>query len=237
MITLVIKLPTDLQDTRERIQQVLEALHSVIPGKQFSLCANVMSRKLFFSIECEETEQHIIENQIYSEFDHIEIDKVKSPLSFPESQSATAVIRLKEKDFFRIPTYKDQTSSLFAKLLTQTASLDTVDQFAYTIDVMPFNTHNAIWQMKRRLSYKWYRFFKVFDLKSKFLDTKINTKSKEALASYEEKNRSDLYKISMSISVRSTDQNLAKAKVIGLARNLLDIQDQKNMIEFDVQLG
>lgn len=214
MVTLVIKLPTDLQDNREKIQQVLEALHSVIPGKVFSLCANVMSRKLFFSIDCEEAEQHIIENQLYSEFTHIEIEKVSSPLSFPDAQTATATIKLKEKDFFRIPTYKEQSSSLFAKLLTQTASLDSGDQFSYAIEVTPFNSHNAFWQLKRRVSYKWYRFLKFFDLKSRFLDTKINTKSKKAIESYEKKNQSDLYKIAMSIRVRSKDQNLAKAKVI-----------------------
>lgn len=59
---------------------MLEALHPTLGRNVFSLDFHVIGRKLFFSLQVSSDEKAIIENQLYSTFQNIEIEEVKSPM-------------------------------------------------------------------------------------------------------------------------------------------------------------
>ena len=83
-----------------------------------------MGRKLYFSIHCSKDEQPIIENQLYSTFEDIEIETLPDPMNFDPKLSVKGEISLKERDFFPVPTYDEIPASVFIKILSQSADLD-----------------------------------------------------------------------------------------------------------------
>lgn len=104
-ITLVIRIPSDFSGSPELVSQILEALHPTLGHSLFSLDFHVINRKLFFSVQVSAAEKSILENQLYTTFQNIEIDEVRHPLQYNHKNSARASVFMKEKDFFPIQTY------------------------------------------------------------------------------------------------------------------------------------
>ncbi len=73
----------------------------------FSLDFHVVGHKLFFSLQVTHDEKPVIENQLYTTFQNIEIEEVKSPMHYNPANSVKASIGMREKDFFPIQTYLD----------------------------------------------------------------------------------------------------------------------------------
>jgi len=110
---------------------------------------HVLGRKLFFSLQVTHDEKSIIENQLYSTFQNIEIEEVKSPMNYDPALSVKAAISMREHDFFPIQTYLDGGDSVLKKILSQTSDLDLKDKCTFQIALMPAHTHNTIWNFSR----------------------------------------------------------------------------------------
>jgi hypothetical protein len=152
-ITLVIKIPSHFDGTPAQIEGILDALINTIPGKLFSIDVNVIGRKLFFSIHCTREEQPIIENQLYSTFENLEIDTLPDPMNFDPNLSVKGEVSLKEKDYFPVPTYDEISTSVFIKILSQSADLDLSDKMTFQVTLRATNTHNIFFQFFRRIKY------------------------------------------------------------------------------------
>lgn len=146
---LIIRIPSDFSGGPAEVAAMLEALHPTLGHSVFSLDFHVMGRKLFFSLQVTHDEKAIIENQLYTTFQNIEIEEVKSPMHYDVANSVKASISMREHDFFPIQTYLDGGDSVLKKMLSQTADLDLTDKCTFQIAIMPAHTHNAIWNYTR----------------------------------------------------------------------------------------
>ena len=102
---------------------MLEALHTTLGHSVFSMDFHVIGRKLFFSLQVTHDEKSIIENQLYTTFQNIEIEEVKNPMHYNHSNSVSASIYMREGDFFPIQTFAEG-GDVLKKILTQTADLE-----------------------------------------------------------------------------------------------------------------
>ena len=133
------------------VASIFSALHSTIHGKIFSFNTSVMKGRLFFSIQCHIDEKPIIENQIYSTFEDVEIEQVSAPIDFVPEKTIQANILVKEGDFFPLHTFEDISGSPFIKMLSQTSNLDTLDKMMFQIILKPVNTHNVFFHLRRNI--------------------------------------------------------------------------------------
>jgi hypothetical protein len=89
---LIIKIPSDFSGGPIEVAQMLEALHPTLGHSVFSLDFHIVGRKLFFSLQVTNDEKSIIENQLYTTFQNIEIEEVKSPMKYDPENSVKASI-------------------------------------------------------------------------------------------------------------------------------------------------
>lgn len=234
-ITLIIRIPSDFSGGPIEVAQMLEALHPTLGHSVFSMDFHVVGRKLFFSLQVSADEKSIIENQLYTTFQNIEIEEVKSPMRYDPANSVKASIGMREHDFFPIQTYIDGGDSVLKKILSQTSDLDLADKCTFQIALMPAHTHNVIWNHTRNLQYKWHMLKNSMNVKRRFLDTKVNIRTHDAKHKYEHKNHQNLYYAKLTCYIQSSSQALARAKMLALLKNLYDLENQENQIVFDVQ--
>lgn len=205
-ITLIIRIPTDFSGGPAEVATMLEALHPTLGHSVFSLDFHVIGRKLFFSLQVTHDEKAIIENQLYTTFQNIEIEEVKSPMNYDPKNSVTAQIHMREGDFFPIQTHTEGGDHVLKKILTQTADLDLMDKCTFQIALMPAHTHNVIWNYTRGFSYKWHMLKNSMNFKRRFIDTKVNIRTHDAKHKYEHKNHENLYYAKITCTIQSTSQ-------------------------------
>lgn len=232
---LIIRIPSDFSGGPAEVAGMLEALHPTLGHSVFSLDFHIMGRKLFFSLQVTHDEKPIIENQLYSTFQNIEIEEVKSPMHYDVANSVKASIGMREHDFFPIQTYLDGGDNVLKKILSQTADLDLNDKCTFQIAIMPAHTHNVMWNYARNIQYKWHMFKNSMNVKRRFLDTKVNIRTHDAQHKYEHKNHANLYYAKMTCYIQSSSQALARAKMLALMKNLYDLENHENQIVFDVK--
>lgn len=214
---------------------MLEALHPTLGHSVFSLDFHVIGRKLFFSLQVTADEKPIIENQLYTTFQNIEIEEVKSPMRYDIENSVKASITMREHDFFPIQTYNDGGDGVLKKILSQTADLDLTDKCTFQIALMPAHTHNVIWSYTRSIQHKWHMLKNSMNIKRRFLDTKVNIRTHDAEHKYEHKNHSNLYYAKITCYIQSSTQVLARAKMMALLKNLYDLENHENQILFSIK--
>ncbi|MEI6710890.1 MAG: DUF87 domain-containing protein [bacterium] len=214
---------------------MLEALHPVLGHSVFSLDFHVIGHKLFFSLQVTHDEKPVIENQLYTTFQNIEIEEVKSPMHYQLENSVKASIGLREGDFFPMQTYLDGGDGVLKKILSQTADLDLTDKCTFQIALMPAHTHNVIWNFTRNLHHKWHMFKNSMNVKRRFLDTKVNIRTHDALHKFEHKSHANLYYAKVSCYIQSSSQAVARAKMMALLKNLYDLENHENQIVFAVK--
>jgi hypothetical protein len=232
--TLIIKIPWDFSGGPSEVSDMLEALHTTLGHSVFSMDFHVIGRKLFFSIQVTHDERSIIENQLYTTFQNIEIEEVKNPMHYNPANSVSASISMREGDFFPIHTFVEG-GDVLKKILTQTADLELSDKFTFRLTLTPAHTHNVIWNFSRKFAYKWHMFKNSLNLKRRFIDTKVNIRTLEAKHTYDHKNHSNLYLTQVTCSLESTSKNLARAKMIALLKNLYDLENHHNQMLFDIK--
>jgi len=232
---LIIRIPSDFSGGPADVAAMLEALHPTLGHSVFSLDFHIIGRKLFFSLQVTQDEKPIIENQLYTTFQNIEIEEVKSPMHYDAAHSVKASIGMREHDFFPIQTYLDGGDNVLKKILSQTADLDLNDKCTFQIAVMPAHTHNVMWNYARNLQYKWHMMKNSMNIKRRFLDTKVNIRTHDAQHKYEHKNHANLYYAKMTCYIQSSSQALARAKMLALMKNLYDLENHENQIIFDVK--
>lgn len=214
---------------------MLEALHPTLGHAVFSLDFHIVGRKLFFSLQVTHDEKSIIENQLYTTFQNIEIEEVKSPMRYDPANSVKASIGMREHDFFPIQTYVDGGDSVLKKILSQTSDLDLMDKCTFQIALMPAHTHNVIWSYARGIKYKWHMLKNSMNVKRRFLDTKVNIRTHDAHHKFEHKNHANLYYAKITCYIQSSSQALARAKMMALLKNLYDLENHENQIIFDIK--
>jgi len=214
---------------------MLEALHPVLGHSVMSLDFHVIGHKLFFSIQVTHDEKPVIENQLYTTFQNIEIEEVKSPMHYDPEKSVKASISLREGDFFPMQTYLDGGDGVLKKILSQTADLDLTDKCTFQIALMPAHTHNVIWNFTRNLHHKWHMMKNSMNVKRRFLDTKVNIRTHDAQHKYEHKSHANLYHAKVSCYIQSGTQAVARAKMMALLKNLYDLENRENQIVFDIK--
>ncbi len=234
-ITLVIRIPSDFSGWPADVTQMLEALHPTLGHSVFSLDFHVVWHKLFFSLQVTAEEKSIIENQLYTTFQNIEIEEVKSPMHYNPALSVKASIAMRERDFFPIQTYLDGGEGVLKKILSQTADLDLTDKCTFQIALMPAHTHNVLWDFTRNLRHKWHMIKNSMNVKRRFLDTKVNIRTHDAQHKFEHKNHANLYYAKITCYIQSSSQALARAKMFALLKNLYDLENRENQIVFDVK--
>jgi hypothetical protein len=74
-----------------------------------------------------------------------------------------------------------------------------------------------------------------FNVRRRYLDTKVNIRSHDAQHKYEHKNHENLYYAKLTCYIQSSSQALARAKVLALLKNLYDLENHENQIIFDVK--
>jgi hypothetical protein len=232
-ITLVIKIPSDFSGGPSEVSDMLEALHTTLGHSVFSMDFHVIGRKLFFSLQVTHDEKAIIENQLYTTFQNIEIEEVQNPMRYNHRNSVSASISMREGDFFPIHTFIEGADVL-KKILTQTADLELGDKYTFRLVVSPAHTHNVIWNYSRKFRYKWHMLKNSLNFKRRFIDTKVNIRTHDAKHTYEHKNHKNLYSVQMSCFLESTSQNLARAKMLALLKNLYDLENHQNQMLFDI---
>ncbi|MBP7806519.1 type IV secretory system conjugative DNA transfer family protein [Candidatus Gracilibacteria bacterium] len=234
-ITLIIRIPSDFSGGPKEVAEMLEALHPTLGHSVFSMDFHIIGRKLFFSLQVSHDEKSIIENQLYTTFQDIEIEEVKSPMKFDPANSVKASIGMREHDFFPIQTYLDGGDSVLKKILSQTSDLDLMDKCTFQIALMPAHTHNTIWNFSRKIKHKWHMVKNSVNVKRRYLDTKVNIRSHDAEHKYEHKNHANLYYSKLTCYIQSSSQALARAKMLALLKNLYDLENHENQIIFDVK--
>lgn len=234
-ITLIIRIPSDFSGGPVEVAEMLEALHPTLGHAVFSMDFHILGRKLFFSLQVTHDEKSIIENQLYSTFQNIEIEEVKSPMKYDPKNSVKASIGMREHDFFPIQTYIDGWDSVLKKILSQTSDLDLSDKCTFQIALMPAHTHNVIWNFKRRIQYRWHMIKNSMNVKRRFIDTKVNIRTHDAEHKYEHKNHENLYYAKLTCYIQSSSQTLARAKMLALLKNLYDLENHENQIVFDIK--
>lgn len=100
---------------------------------------------------------------------------------------------------------------------------------------MPAHTHNVIWGQVRKIKYRLHMIRNAFDIKRRFIDTKVNIRTHEAQHKYEHKNHLNLYSVKLTCYLQSTSRNLARAKMMALLKNLFDLENHENQIYFDLK--
>lgn len=195
---------------------------------------HVIGRKLFFSLQVSHDEKAIIENQLYTTFQNIEIEEVKSPMHYAYKNAATASIYMREGDFFPIQTF-DDGGDVLKKILTQTADFELWDKCTFRLTVSPAHTHNVIWNYSRKFRYKWHMLKNSLNFRRRFIDTKVNIRTHDAKHTYEHKNHENLYLVEINCFVESTTQHLARAKMLSLLKNLYDLENHHNQMLFDIK--
>lgn len=78
-------------------------------------------------------------------------------------------------------------------------------------------------------------FKNAWNLKKRFIDKKIDIRNHDAHHAHEHKNHANLYLTEIKCFLESSSQNLAKAKLSSLLRNLYDIENTHNQIIFQIQ--
>ena len=232
--TLIIKVPQSFAGDPSMIEGILSTLHNTMDHKRFCFQANVMARKLFFCIRCRKDDVPIIENHLYTTFEDIEVDHYDFPLQFDVKKTAKGELRLKERDYFPIKTYAESSISYFIKFLSQTADLSPTEKLSFQVLLQPANTHNIFFQFWRRIKFMLYMFFKFFDFKQRWFDTKINVRTTQARASFQKKNHADLFYGKFRFFLQSDSQNLARAKTYALFKNFSDIESHQNAFKFHI---
>ncbi len=100
---------------------------------------------------------------------------------------------------------------------------------------MPAHTHNVLWGYKRTIDHKWHMLKNSWNIKRRFLDTKVNIRTHDAQHKYEHKNHANLYYAKITCYIQSSTQNLARAKMMALLKNLYDLENHENQIVFDIK--
>jgi len=214
---------------------MLEALHPVLGHSVFSLDFHVVGHKLFFSLQVTADEKPVIENQLYTTFQNIEIEEVKSPMHYVPANSVRASIGMRENDFFPMQTFRDGGDGVLKKILSQTADLDLTDKCTFQIALMPAHTHNVVWNFTRNVQHKWHMLKNSFNVKRRFIDTKVNIRTHDAHHKFEHKSHENLYYAKVSCYIQSSSQSVARAKMMALLKNLYDLENKENQIVFTVK--
>jgi hypothetical protein len=230
----VIKLPQQTLYDPKVFTEFLRTLSKILKNVPFSFALNMVNKRIFFGFQISPRHYSVLENQLYSVFQKVEILEIESGLHPTKTEGgARADLTLKHGDFYPFMSYEEIEGSFFADIFNQLNSLTAQESFYYSVKVRPVDYDKQMFIFKRNLRTNVKSFKDRFNILESIFSKKASGEIRSrALQAALLKNKNPLYQTEVGISLFSSSFELASAKLEPIAQSFKKLEGDLNEFRY-----